>query len=407
MVVLGGGDPDAQVVQVAELGEGTEARLVLASGTIADVDRAKSGTTTILEDASGRGRIVGLAGAGTLPDSLRRGASAVITGIAGQRSSANGRLDGYRIWVRDGGDIEVEALAPPPSPSGSADPSAAPTPALVTIAVARSRSGQKVTVEGTVTSQVRLLDADGRRVTIEDSTGGILLRVTAREAAPPVGSRVRVAGSVGTYYGAPQLSASGPVQRLGSAAVAPTRLPKAPTSAFEWQLVRVEGTVREVKRTGQSWRAELAIPGGARVPIVGLARAAISADRIREGQHGAIVGFVRRATRPRPTAASPSCPGTRRPRPLPARAPRQPRPAAGRRLVEMCRGPGHRRHRRQGAWIRSAPPQRSTSGISRRASDGSSMSEASSSASSPPTNPAPDRLSCSAMAAAPRRPACR
>jgi hypothetical protein len=214
-----------------------------------------------------------------LPDGLERGVTLAVDGIAGQRASAKGRLDGYRIWVRDGGDLQVLAPAPTASPSGTADPSA--SPAVVTIAVARTRVGTRAAVEGTVTSQGGLLDADGRRVTIQDGTAGILIRLAARETAPAVGSRVRVVGSVGTYYGAPQLSASAPAERLGSATVSPASVTKAPRAGVEWQLVRVKGTVVDVKRTGQSWRAELALAGGARVPIVGLARAGIRVDRIR------------------------------------------------------------------------------------------------------------------------------
>ncbi len=293
--VLGTGPlPAAQAIVLAQLGEATEARLVETAGRVTDIDRAKSGTTTILlEDASGSGRVVGFAGAGALPDAVRRGASVVVSGIAGQRASATGRLDGYRIWVRDGNDISVEAPSPSPSPSG--DPSAAPSPSPIAIALARTRSGQTVTVEGTVTSQGGLLDADGRRVTLEDGSAGILLRLAARETAPSIGSRLRVAGTVGTYYGAPQLAASSPAQRLGSGTASPHALTRAPGSDVEWQLVRITGSVVDVKRTGQSWRAELALANGTRVPIVGLARAGIDVDRIKEGRRATIVGIVRRA----------------------------------------------------------------------------------------------------------------
>ena len=293
--VLGiGALPAARVVQLAELGEATEALLVLTSGAIVDIDTTKNGTTTaIIEDASGQGRIVAFAGAGALPDGLRRGVSLVVQGIAGQRASATGRLDGYRIWVRDGSDLRIVAPVPTPSPSASADATEPPT--VVTIAAARTLLHQKVAVVGTVTSRGGLLDGDGRRVTIQDGSAGILVRLAAREAAPPVGSRVRVVGSVGTYYGAPQLSASGPAERLGSGTVSPVNLTKAPGAGVEWQLVRINGTVVDVKRYGQAWRAELALPSGTRIPIVGLARAGIAVDRITEGQQGAIVGLVRRA----------------------------------------------------------------------------------------------------------------
>ena len=286
--------PAATEVRLADLGEVTEGRLVRASGVIVDVDRAKSGTTTIiLEDASGRGRILAFGGAGTLSDALRKHATVVVAGIGGQRASAKGRLDGYRIWVRDGNDFQVQVAAPTASPSSAATSSASPH--VVTIASARAHAGQKVVVEGTVTSPGGLLDADGRRVTIEDGTGAILLRMAARQTAPPTGSRVRAAGSTGTYYGAPQLSATASVTLLGKAAATPRVLAKAPGTGAEWELVRVAGTVIDVKRYGQAWRAELRLADGTTVPIVGLARAGIAVDRIREGQAGSIVGIVRRA----------------------------------------------------------------------------------------------------------------
>ncbi len=82
---------------------------------------------------------------------------------------------------------------------------------------------------------------------------------------------------------------------LGKAAATPRVLAKAPGTGAEWELVRVAGTVIDVKRSGQAWRAELRLADGTTVPIVGLARAGIAVDRIREGQAGSIVGIVRRA----------------------------------------------------------------------------------------------------------------
>jgi DNA/RNA endonuclease YhcR with UshA esterase domain len=297
--IIGGGVPPAAAeIRLADLGEATEARLVTTSGVIVDIDRAKSGTTTIiLEDESGRGRVVAFGAAGTLPDALRKQATVAVSGIGGQRATAKDRLDGYRIWIRDGSDLQVQAAAPTASPSGSPKPSGSPgaAPDVLTIAVARARAGQEVVVEGTVTSPGGLLDTDGRRVTIEDGTGAILLRLVARETAPPIGSRVRAAGSTGTYYGAPQLSATASVTLLGKAAATARSVAKAPGTGSEWELVRVTGTVVDVRRYGQAWRAELRLADGSTVPIVGLARAGISVDRIREGQVGAIVGIVRRA----------------------------------------------------------------------------------------------------------------
>lgn len=297
--VASGTLPVAQAVELAALGEATEARLVTATGVVVDVDTAKSGTTTIIvEDASGRGRVVAFAGAGTIPDTVRRKATLSVTGIGGQRSTATGRLDGYRIWVRDGGDLQVAPTpSASPSPSGSASPSSSPSAPsnLVSIAAARAHAGQKVVVEGTITSPAGLLDADDRRVTMEDGTGAILLRLLAHESAPAIGSRVRATGSTGTYYGAPQLSATAQVAVIGRATPTAHALSKAPGAGTEWELVRVQGTVVDVRRYGQAWRAELRLADGTKVPIVGLARASIAVERIKEGQAGSIVGIIRRA----------------------------------------------------------------------------------------------------------------
>ncbi|HEY8199572.1 MAG TPA: lamin tail domain-containing protein [Candidatus Limnocylindrales bacterium] len=287
--------PAARAIELAALGEATEAELVTATGIMVDIDTAKSGTTTIIvEDTSGRGRVVVFARTGAIPDTVRRKVTLSVSGIGGQRSTATGRLDGYRIWVRDDGDLQVAAT---PSHSPSTSPSTSPSEphGVVSIAVARAHAGQKVVVEGIVTSPAGLLDADDRRVTIEDGTGAILLRLLAHETAPAVGSRVRATGSTGTYYGAPQLSATAQLAVIGRATPTAHALSKAPGTGTEWELVRVRGTVVDVRRYGQAWRAELRLADGTKVPIVGLARASIAVELIKEGRAGSIVGLVRRA----------------------------------------------------------------------------------------------------------------
>ena len=57
----------------------------------------------------------------------------------------------------------------------------------------------------------------------------------------------------------------------------------------------MRGTVVDVRRYGQAWRAELRLADGTKVPIVGLARASIAVELIKEGQAGSIVGIIRRA----------------------------------------------------------------------------------------------------------------
>jgi hypothetical protein len=66
-----------------------------------------------------------------------------------------------------------------------------------------------------------------------------------------------------------------------------------PTGALEWRLVQVVGTVAEVHKLGDRWRAELAV-GAQRVVITGLAGARIPVTTLAVGRRATIVGFVRR-----------------------------------------------------------------------------------------------------------------
>jgi hypothetical protein len=67
----------------------------------------------------------------------------------------------------------------------------------------------------------------------------------------------------------------------------------APGAAHEWRLVRVRGDLLEIHRSGDRWTAELLV-GGTRVPIVGLAGAAIPAAAVVTGRTATVVGIVRR-----------------------------------------------------------------------------------------------------------------
>ena len=150
-----------------------------------------------------------------------------------------------------------------------------------------------MTIEGTVTSQQGLLDADGVRVTVQDQTAAILVRLPA-ETSTDVGKRLRITGVVGTYYGAPQLAAASATAD-GNGDAKPLAVSSAPLGlALEWRLVTVTGQVESVRRDGDAWRAELAMDGGG-TPIVGLARSQIAADAVAAGRSATITGIVKRA----------------------------------------------------------------------------------------------------------------
>ena len=283
-------------LQLAALGEASEGRLVRVTGRIIDVTLSSAGTTTLLlKDTSGRNKVVAYAGAGPLPTGLIKGASLEATGIAGQRSSATGRGGGYRVWARDSTDLRILAIAvPTPTPSPT------PTLTLSTIHNAIAHGG-KVLIEGVVTSPAGLLDADARRVVIQDASGAVLLRLIDGDPPPVVGDHVRVRGSVRRYYGAPQLAASAAVERLDHPGEpSPYRLTRAPiTAALEWRLVTASGRLTHVRRFGDAWTAQLQLAGGDDLPLVGLARAGIVVTGLVEGRTATVSGVVRR---PYPTA---------------------------------------------------------------------------------------------------------
>lgn len=300
---LGSGSlPVPQAIAATQLGEGTEGRLVSIIGTVtAAPTKSTSGDIAIdLADPSGAPfRALADASSGLAAGDLRMGATYSLVGIVGQRATRKGALDGYRVWLRDRADVSAAPGAPSgasPSPSPSAGGSAAP---IVTIAAARDLDGASAAVEGVVTAGAGLLDAGRRRIVIQDETGGIEVYLPADVAAPSAGTRLRVAGTVGRAWNAPRLRAAQMTVLASSADVAPRVLAGSPGEVLEWQLVRVAGTVTDVTRLGDRWRAAVRV-GSTSVLVTGLPGAGIPSTALVEGRAVTIVGIVRR---PYPSAA--------------------------------------------------------------------------------------------------------
>jgi hypothetical protein len=109
-----------------------------------------------------------------------------------------------------------------------------------------------------------------------------------------IGQRLRVSGEIGTYYGAPQLTAE-VAARVGESSVDPLSVRTAPfVAAIEWRLVTISGQVESVHRDGDSWRAEISLSGGT-VPVVGISRSGIDSTALVEGRSATVVGIVKRA----------------------------------------------------------------------------------------------------------------
>ena len=294
-VVGTGTPPSAIALSAGAVGEPNEGRLARVSGTI-DGSASKSTSNDLTFSITGSDgatlRILADASAGLDAGLFRKGARVSLTGIVGQRASRKGALDGYRLWLRDRGDVVITTQpAPTPSatPRGGPTPkpsAGAPKPPLMSVRAALVHAGQRVTVEGTLTVGTSLLDASGRRTILEDTTAAIEVYLAAPDAAMRLGTRVRVTGTVGEAWGAPRLRAD-ETRVLGSRQPAVHGLKSAPTAAVEWRLVRVAGTIVEVHKSGDRWTAELQIHGG-RVPI---SRPRGQRDRLdrprrRAGGHG-------------------------------------------------------------------------------------------------------------------------
>lgn len=311
-VEAAGEPPVARAVEIGVVGEAIEGLLVVLEGTISEGSSPLSdGFSTTINDATGSVRVVVATSSAIDPSMLSRGQRVRLTGVVGQRDSSGTGSGGYRVHPRWPTDI-VQLPAATPTPASGSGPTATPArtatplptfatpspttaPLAISIGAALRRPGEVVTVEGIVTAAASLLDADSRRLPIQDATGAILLRLPLGFTPPAVGQRVRASGEVGTYYGAPQLAAEEAQRLLGQATVAVNEVSRAPLAPdLEWRLVRVEGVIESISRSGDAWRAELRVSGGS-VPIIGLARSGIAAETMQAGRSATISGLVRRA----------------------------------------------------------------------------------------------------------------
>ena len=294
------------------LDETTEAKLVSFTGTVVEKPtRSTSGDIALwVETSAGtRVRVMADASSGMTATTASKSATYRLTGLAGQRASRKGALDGYRVWLRDAADIELIA-APSPSPSSAASATPTPQPSTgvtprpsasakvdpssVSIATALRVTGRDVTIEAIVSAPAALLDATGRRIVVQDATGAIEILLPKDVSAPGVGTRIRATGRVGLAYGAPRLRASS-VERLGSGSVpAPLRIRGPLGAAHTWRLVAASGRIDDVRKLGDRWRAEVVV-GAAHLVVVGQPGARIPVAGVIEGRSIEVVGIVRPA----------------------------------------------------------------------------------------------------------------
>jgi hypothetical protein len=287
--------PSPLAVSAPQLGEGTEGQLVQIAGTVRTTPtKGTSGDLTIeVVDASGRSFRANADGsAGIASSDIPRNQVLRLVGIVGQRASRKDALDGYRIWLRDRGDISIV-----PGTSPSASPSAAGTVSIAT--ALEAPDGTRLSIEATVTAGGALLDSSGRRVVVQDDSAAIEVLLPLGTAAPGAGTHLRIVGEKAHAWGAPRLKAASVSTITTGPSISPAARAASLTERDEWRLVRLSGTVLSVERMGDRWRAEVRLPNGDQVPILGQAGAAIPSTSVVEGRAVTITGIVKR---PYPTA---------------------------------------------------------------------------------------------------------
>ncbi len=296
-IIGSGGLPEPLLLDAARIDEASEGSLATITATLVDVDRYDSGAISMLvRDDSGDARAYVFAPLELDPSSLTRGQRLRFTGIVGQRASRSGATDGHRLWPRGRSDIEVldDGAATTPPPGGGADDHPVePTPPRVDIGDATP--GQIVTIVGVVTSKAGVVDSEGRRVTVEDKSGAMLVRYPPDVKPAAVGRVVRATGEVGSWYGASQLEAATKPRITGHANVTATTLRQPPGDEDVWRLVAVAVQIVDVERDGDTWRAEARLASGQTMPIVGLSGSGVDPQPLEPGRSARVTGIVRRA----------------------------------------------------------------------------------------------------------------
>ncbi|HSM33522.1 MAG TPA: lamin tail domain-containing protein [Anaerolineae bacterium] len=296
-VIGSGGLPEPIRVDSSGIGEAIEGSLAAITATLVDIDRSSSSAISLtVRDERGDARVYAFAPVELDAASLERGQRLRVTGIVGQRASRSGAPDGHRLWPRAMADVAVLDGAPVPTrpPGGGSDDDEAGT-APPRVAISDATPGHTVTIVGVVTAKAGLVDSEGRRVTVQDRSGAILVRYPAGLKPAGVGQIIRATGEVGTWYDTRQLEALTVPRLKGHANPVPLVLRQPPSESDEWQLVSVTVHITHLERDGDTWRAEGELSTGEALPVVGLAGSGTNPEPLQPGRSARVTGIVRRA----------------------------------------------------------------------------------------------------------------
>jgi hypothetical protein len=288
-----GEDPAPISARLPEIGESTEGSLVSIRGTVDSVTTDSGRLTLAVGDGSVDVRVLADPSTGLTRTDVARGDLVVLTGVVGQRASASGRTDGYRLWLRSRSDLIVLPEETPPA--GESLPAPSGTAVRHDLASALGDRGSQVDVEATVTAPAGLFDLGGPTITVDDGTAAVAVILPFATAGPRVGSRARIIGRVGRWEGGPTVVASRFVLEDELQATQPIAVTGSLGSALEWRLVRVCGRIDKLTRAGSRWRAELLVDGQ-RMIVLGEPAASVSATGMTAGRMAVVTGVVRRST---------------------------------------------------------------------------------------------------------------
>ena len=312
-ISLGDGLAESYASQVGlgDIGEQTEGSLVAITGTVESVQTDSGRLTISIGDGAQVVRLLADPPTGLSRADVARGDVVLATGIVGQRATATGRLDGYRVWLRCRTDLIVSAPVATDSPEPSAAPYATPseseskmgTPTsqptgksvYLDLASALGNRGAAVDVEAVVTATAGLLDIGSPTIVVDDGTAAAAVELPVGTVAPGIGMRVHVVGKVGRWEGGPTILASQVVAEGELAAAVPHSIAGPLDSSLEWQLIQVCGRIDGYTPAGARWRLDVLVDGHY-VIVLGEPAAAIAVTKASVGRMVVVVGIVRRST---------------------------------------------------------------------------------------------------------------
>ncbi len=292
-----GPDPAPAGATLPVIGEGLEGSLVTATGTIDSVTVDGGRLYVTVGDGATTLRVMADPGAGIGKSDIVLGSAVSVAGIVGQRATATGRLDGYRLWLRRPADLSAMPELPPPAPSEATPPAAQPTstPAYYDLSTGLAKLGRIVDFAAVVTAPAGVIDWGGPTVVVDAGAAVVAVVVPAGSSSPRLGQRVHVRGKVSSLHSGRRIMAT-LVEVLGDGATpSPTLVTGELGAAQEWRLVHVCGRVSRLTRAGTRWRVDLTV-GSGQVAVLGEPGAGISPSGLAEGRLALFTGIVRRST---------------------------------------------------------------------------------------------------------------